>query len=231
MVHELNHVGVRIRDLDASLEFYTGVLGARVADVAYIPSTKTDCVHIQLAGGLIELLRPAEPRPGTTFGLDHLGFITDDLDGDFERLTDAGCEFFGEPRVAGSGRGRLVFLPDPNDVRVELIQRTEEFRGPQVPGFVTRLDHIAVAAPDLPAAADFYANRLGMTPALPTSPVDESVVRCSFGADTVELRRIREDGRRGILELGLLVAGGLEPGDAEPRELIDPDGVRFTLRR
>jgi hypothetical protein len=68
------------------------------------------------------------------------------------------------PRVAGSGQGRLAFLSDPNGVRVELLQRSEEFRIPPIThGPVQALTHIGIAAADVEAAVEFYGTHLGMT--------------------------------------------------------------------
>ncbi len=190
MIYELNHVGVRIRDLASSLEFYTGVLGAQVVDEAYIPGSRTDCVHIQVADGLVELLRPADPPPDTTFGLDHVGFMTDDLDGEHERLAAAGFTFSVPPKVAGSGRGRLAFLADPSGVRVELLQREEEFRIPPITSGPARsLDHVSVAAEDLEASTAFYGGELGMRTLATLADVERDATLAYFhlGPDAVEL--------------------------------------------
>jgi catechol 2,3-dioxygenase-like lactoylglutathione lyase family enzyme len=190
VIYELNHVGVRIRDLEASLAFYTGVLGAKVVDEAYIPGSRTDCVHIQVADGLVELLRPADPPPGTSFGLDHVGFMTDDLDGEHERLAAAGFAFSVPPKVAGSGRGRLAFLADPAGVRVELLQREEEFRVPVfTSGLARSLDHVSVAADDLDTSAAFYAKQLGMRGLATLTDSERAATLAYFhiGADAIEL--------------------------------------------
>jgi catechol 2,3-dioxygenase-like lactoylglutathione lyase family enzyme len=164
MIYELNHVGVRIRDLDESLAFWVGILGAKVVSEAFIPSSRTDCVYLQIADGMIELLRPADPPAETTFGLDHIAFMTDDLDGDHRRVVAAGAPSLLDPKVAGTGRGRLAFVSDPSGVRVELLQREEGFRVAPIAGFVRSLDHYAVAADDLDVSVSFYAGQLGLRP-------------------------------------------------------------------
>jgi catechol 2,3-dioxygenase-like lactoylglutathione lyase family enzyme len=164
MIYELNHVGTRIRDLDDSLAFWVGILGAKVVSEAFIPSSRTDCVYLQIADGMVELLRPADPPAETTFGLDHIAFMTDDLDSEHQRLVGAGFESLVDPKVAGTGRGRLAFLADPSTVRVELLQREEEFRVAPIEGFVRSLDHYSVTADDLDASRAFYGGELGMTP-------------------------------------------------------------------
>ena len=179
MIYELNHVGGRVRDLEASLAFYGG-LGAEVVDRLFMEGPRVHRVHIQLATGLVELLHHEEPDAQASYGLNHVGFMTDDLDGDYARLTALGYAEISSPRVAGSGQGRLAFLSDPNGVRVELLQRSEEFRvAPITAGPVQAFTHIAVAAPDLGAAAEFYGTHLGMP------RVGENTFR--LGADTLEL--------------------------------------------
>ncbi|MET9273467.1 VOC family protein [Kribbella sp. NPDC003557] len=162
MIYELNHVGGPVRDLEASLAFYGG-LGAEVVDRLFMAGPRVNRVHIQLVTGLVELLHREEPDPEATYGLNHIGFMTDDLDGDYARLTALGYAEISSPRVAGSGQGRLAFLSDPNGVRVELLQRSEQFRvAPITTGPARAFAHIAIAAPDRDAAIDFYGTHLGM---------------------------------------------------------------------
>ena len=131
MIYELNHVGGRVRDLEASLEFYSG-LGAEVVDRLFMPNSRVHRVHIQLGTGLVELLYHEDPDPDATYGLNHVGFMTDDLDADYARLIALGYAELSAPKVAGSGQGRLAFLADPNGTRIELLQRSEEFRIPPI---------------------------------------------------------------------------------------------------
>ena len=181
MIYELNHVGGRVKDLDASLAFYTG-LGAEVVDRLFMTAGRTHRVHIQLATGLVELLHPEEPDPDVTFGLNHIGFMTDDLDADYARLTELGYTELTAPRTASSGQGRLAFIADPNGVRVELLQRSEDFRIPPIAsGPVRHLSYVALAAPDLEAAVEFYGTHLGLQPV----PSDSPTFR--IGADAVKL--------------------------------------------
>ncbi|MFD7155030.1 VOC family protein [Kribbella sp. NPDC059898] len=162
MIYELNHVGGRVQDLDASLAFYGG-LGAEVVDRLFMSGSRVSRVHLQVATGLVELLHHEQADPDATYGLNHVGFMTDDLDGDYARLIALGYDELSSPRVAGSGQGRLAFLSDPNGVRVELLQRSEEFRvAPITSGPVRALSYVGLAAPDVDAATEFYGTHLGM---------------------------------------------------------------------
>ncbi|HEY3557222.1 MAG TPA: VOC family protein [Kribbella sp.] len=211
MIYELNHVGGRVRDLDASLEFYGG-LGAEVVDRLFMAGARVNRVHIQLATGLVELLHHEELDEQATYGLNHVGFMTDDLDGDYARLMALGYDDLSSPRVAGSGQGRLAFLSDPNGVRVELLQRSEDFRVPPITtGPVQEFSYVGLAAPDLDAAAEFYGTHLGM----------ERVAGDTFrlGADAVKLL---PSATSTIDHLGLTGVAAQEP-------LVDPDGNRVAL--
>jgi catechol 2,3-dioxygenase-like lactoylglutathione lyase family enzyme len=211
VIYELNHVGGRVRDLAASLSFYDE-LGAEVVDRLFMNSSRVHRVHVQVATGLVELLHHEEPDPQASYGLNHVGFMTDDLDGDYARLMALGYGEISSPRVAGSGQGRIAFLSDPNGVRVELLQRSEEFRVPPITGGpVHGLSYVALAAPDLDAAIEFYGTQLGM----------ERVADDTFriGVDAVKLV---PQAASSIDHLGLTAA---EPG----ADTQDPDGNRVVF--
>ena len=87
--YRLKYTGIRVKDMDESLQFYTGVLGMDVVDKREpTPPTNGEVVTLRSSGGdqLLELNWYAE---GSRFGppyvngeeLDHLAFDVDDLDG------------------------------------------------------------------------------------------------------------------------------------------------------
>ncbi|TCO20449.1 catechol 2,3-dioxygenase-like lactoylglutathione lyase family enzyme [Kribbella steppae] len=216
MIYELNHVGGRVRDLDASLAFYAGI-GAEVVDRLFMTSSRVNRVHVQIATGLVELLHNEDPDPEASYGLNHVGFMTDDLDADYARLIGLGYAELSAPRTASSGQGRLAFLADPNGVRIELLQRSEEFRVPPIAsGPVRRLSFIALAAPDLDAAIEFYGTHLGM------ERVESDQPTFRIGDDAVRLCESFPPAATPINHLGLLAT--------EPRpDTRDPDGNRMAF--
>lgn len=231
MIYELNHVGGPVRDLDASLAFYTETIGAEVVDRLFISGSRTHRVHIQIATGLVELLHREDaatpPAENATYGLNHIGFMTDDLDGEFARLTGAGCAEISSPRVAGSGQGRLAFLSDPNGVRVELLQRSEDFRVPPITsGSVRSLSFVALAAPDLDAAIEFYGHHLGMERWTPGGAEGEDgVAYFRIGDDAVKLCQSPPPGPTPINHLGLATTASFK----SRADAYDPDGNRLTF--
>lgn len=190
MIFEFNHYGIVVRDLKASLAFYEGLLGARIVYKGYIPPSKTDVIYLQISGGMIELLAPAEPKPTDTFGVTHLAFMSDSLDADYARLLDRGYTGLVAPKVAGSGVGRLAFVSDPNGARVELIERDLKMREGVLDHPVIRsFDHYSLIADDLDGAMRFYEGDLGMTVlkrmTIPATQL--TMVYLHWGYDVLEL--------------------------------------------
>jgi catechol 2,3-dioxygenase-like lactoylglutathione lyase family enzyme len=218
VIYELNHVGGRIRDLDASLAFYAGI-GAEVVDRIFMTNSQVNRVHVQIATGLVELLHNEDPDPAASYGLNHVGFMTDDLDADYARLIGLGYAELSSPRTASSGQGRLAFLADPNGVRIELLQRAEDFRVPPITsGPVRRLSFIALAAPDLDAAIEFYGTHLGMS-RVPDDSGDTATFR--IGDDAVKLGKSFPPAPTPVNHLGLAVPEA-------HADTHDPDGNRLT---
>lgn len=126
----LDHLAVRVSDMDASIAFYTGKLGLKLL------SRKVDEEHgetfafLELEGGNLELLQlhdaagqPAsyEPPPISKPYCPHFALGTDDLDARAAELQGKGVEIIGGPfEIAGSVR--WLYFADPDNNVVEYVQ-------------------------------------------------------------------------------------------------------------
>lgn len=229
MITELNHVGIVVRDLEASLAFYGGRFEARTVFRSFIDASRTDVVYLRIGSGLVELLHPVAPGPDERFGITHLGFLSDDLDGDYERITGSGHAGLLAPRTAGTGVGRLAFVRGPDDARVELIQRDLPLRaGPVARAGAPTVDHVALRTGDPAGAAAFYGELMGMTGAA----ASHGILRLRRDGDALELVPAGDTHRGGAAE-GVFdhlafrgaSAGGEAPEDLPRDALRDPDGV------
>jgi catechol 2,3-dioxygenase-like lactoylglutathione lyase family enzyme len=126
---EFNHAGIFVSDIEESTRFYHDLLGFDIV-ISYKMPGDWPITYLRSGGGQIELLgrpgvsRPtAPPQDDSQAGIRHIGFKTEDLDGIAARLHAAGVKFRTEPKVAGSGIGRLMFVYDPDFNEVEIIQR------------------------------------------------------------------------------------------------------------
>jgi catechol 2,3-dioxygenase-like lactoylglutathione lyase family enzyme len=107
-------------------------------------------VYLQLAGSMIELIHTPEPGPDAVFGINHLAFMSDDIDTDFDRLIAAGCTAAVPPRPAATGNGRIAFVERADGARLELLQREVEFRTRDTDsGLVTAFDYYGYRVDDL----------------------------------------------------------------------------------
>ena len=139
---QLRHTGIVVRDLDAALRFYIGLLGfvfvssmeesgrhmdelLRLSD-AEVFTTKLSAP----GGGMIELLKFSSPEWGRLsygrelcdFGFSHVALTVKDLDAEYHRLTAVGVEFLSPPQVGPDGYAKVVFCRDPEGNFVELVQ-------------------------------------------------------------------------------------------------------------
>lgn len=162
MIYELNHLGLFVRDIRASLDFYAA-LGARVVFHETIVGTPVQIAYVQLAGGLIEFIYDPEALTPVPYGPDHLAFLSDSLDVDYARLLAAGFLDATPPKPAGTGFGRLGFVLTPDGARIELLQRDLDLRIPETGGALAlALDHFAYAAADAAHAARLLRDVVGM---------------------------------------------------------------------
>jgi hypothetical protein len=87
-------------------------------------------VPVRLDGVQITITLP-DPEEGTGeapavpyYGLEHLGLITEDLDGDLAKFAEQGLEIF--ERRAGAGGFEIAYAATPDGVCLELMQAPEE---------------------------------------------------------------------------------------------------------
>ena len=124
MKAKLEYTGLRVRDLDASVRFYTNVLGMKAGSRKTMPETKGVLVDLVSEGGGPPLeLNYYEP--GSPFAkeyaageaLDHLGFKVSDLDQAIAEARKAGYPVVQE---MASPTSRWVYVQDPNGIWIEL---------------------------------------------------------------------------------------------------------------
>jgi len=125
MKSKFTYVGIRVTDLQRSVDFYTGVLGMQVTGRGKIEQTKGETVGLQNEkdGFILELNHyekgsPYNTRYVTGEGLDHLAFKIDDLDKALEEARKAGHRTILEMKADGS---RWAYIEDPDGIWIELF--------------------------------------------------------------------------------------------------------------
>jgi len=118
----LEHVNMSVADLDQTIAFYEKLLGLKVRWRGTTPRGEP-AAHIGDDRHYLALFEIGERERTEAdygqLGLNHFGFVVDDLDASKQRLADLHVEPTME---ADYEPGRRLYFLDPNGVEVELVQ-------------------------------------------------------------------------------------------------------------
>ncbi len=120
------YTGIRVKDLDASVRFYTGVLGMKEIERSTIAAAKGIAVNLMTeeGGHILELNyyekgSPFDANYVAGEGLDHLAFQVANLDAALAEAKKAGHPMVQEVRAPTS---RWAYIEDPDGNWIELCQ-------------------------------------------------------------------------------------------------------------
>lgn len=119
------HTMVRVKDIDASLDFYCDKLG--LVELRRYESEKGRFTLVFLAApgdedAQLELTWNWDPEDygeGRNFG--HLAYAVDDIYGLCQRLLDSGITINRPPRD-----GHMAFVRSPDNISIELLQKGDD---------------------------------------------------------------------------------------------------------
>lgn len=125
MKPKFTYVGIRVTNLEKSIDFYTKLLGMKVLGRGKIEQTRGETVALasEEGGFVLELNYYEENSPYNTKyivgeGLDHLAFKVDDLDKALKEAQSAGYRTVLEMNADG---GRWAYIEDPDGIWIELF--------------------------------------------------------------------------------------------------------------
>ncbi|MGI9430787.1 MAG: VOC family protein [Myxococcota bacterium] len=118
------HTMVRVKDLDASLDFYCDKLGLELQRRVDVEAGRFSLIFLGAPDNpdaQVELTwnwDPEELGGGRNFG--HLAYAVKDIYETCQRLRDGGVTILRPPRD-----GRMAFVRSPDQISVELLQEGE----------------------------------------------------------------------------------------------------------
>lgn len=127
MTKKFLHTCVRVKDLEASLDFYTKSLGFKVAETLDYPDFEFTLVYLELEEGGYQLeltynYDQEEPYDlGNGYG--HIAIGVDNLEEFREELIQEGYkDQVGDFKELSDGAARYFFVTDPDGYKIEVIQ-------------------------------------------------------------------------------------------------------------
>jgi lactoylglutathione lyase len=120
---KLDHVGIKVKDMDKALEFYTQVLGFRILEKLKLLGNDYFFVGNEHTRIEIELAPKGSHLPDINLstGLYHIALLVDDLEGEAARLKEHDVKFVLQPVQLRPDR-KIAFIEDPDGTRIQLIQ-------------------------------------------------------------------------------------------------------------
>lgn len=117
---KLSHIGLRVRDLERSREFYESVLGFRHSRTVEMGETRL--AFLEAEGTTIELVQKMKiPYPEGVAASMHLAFEVADVASEIQRLQSMNIPLEGKDPVAFQG-GFIFFFKGPDGEVLELCQ-------------------------------------------------------------------------------------------------------------
>ncbi len=124
MKARFRYTGIRVRDLDRSLDFYTRVMGMKVIGGGTMPHGGR-YVHLRTPRSPQRLELNWYPRGSRFYSeyrggeeMDHLAFVVDDVRKAYRELVRKGARPAVDPAQA---QGTEVYVKDPDGIWIELL--------------------------------------------------------------------------------------------------------------
>ncbi|HHU85254.1 MAG: methylmalonyl-CoA epimerase [Pelotomaculaceae bacterium] len=132
MIKKIDHVGIAVKDLEATLKLYEEVLGLKSTGTEVVEEQKVKVAFLPTGDSEVELLESTSPDgPIAKYiakngeGIQHLAFRVDNLEQRLAELKEKGIRLIDEKPRYGAGGARIAFLHPKSTfgVLIELCER------------------------------------------------------------------------------------------------------------
>ncbi len=117
MITQIDHLGIAVRNIDESIEYYEKSLGLHCHGREEVESQKVKTAFFEVGEVHIELLEPtSDDSPIAKFlekngeGIHHIAFRTDDIEGQLKQAADSGVRLIHEVPFEGAADKLVAFL-------------------------------------------------------------------------------------------------------------------------
>src|SRR5699024_7868658 len=128
---QIAHIGIAVRDVEASIPLYTNLLGMTLEKMEEVESEQVKVAFIKIGERRIELLEPLSEKAAIhSFlekkgeGIHHIALEVDNIDERLEDLQKNGIRLINEQPKEGADNAQIAFLhpKSTNGVLFELCQ-------------------------------------------------------------------------------------------------------------
>jgi len=131
MFNRLDHVGIVVADIDATLKTYCEQLGFNLLERTEIPEQKVVAAFLDGGNSTIELISPTDTESGTAKylanrgeGTHHVAYEVDDIVATLAELKAQGVRLIDEtPRQGVHGLVAFVHPKATHGMMIELLQK------------------------------------------------------------------------------------------------------------
>jgi catechol 2,3-dioxygenase-like lactoylglutathione lyase family enzyme len=117
---KFGHIGIKVLDMEKSLDFYQSVLEGKLLKDYQYPESRL--VFLDIGGTIIELISKPENTPRDLGPIEHIAFKVDSLEDKMAQLKTLGLKH-SQPRVVGSAE--IIFIDGPNNETFEFVARVK----------------------------------------------------------------------------------------------------------
>ena len=131
MLHKINHIGIAVQSIDATLPFYRDQLGMAFLGEEEVAEQRVRVAMLAIGESKIELLEPtSDDSPVAKFleksgpGIHHIAYEVEDIEAAIALLTASGARMIDQIPRAGAHGTRIAFVhpKSSNGVLTELCQ-------------------------------------------------------------------------------------------------------------
>jgi len=131
MLQKINHIGIAVQSLEATLPFYRDSLCMSFHGIEEVTDQKVKVAMLGIGESKIELLEPTSPdSPIAKFmdkngpGIHHIAYEVDDIEAAIARMLQQGARMIDEVPRNGAHGTRIAFVhpKSSNGVLTELCQ-------------------------------------------------------------------------------------------------------------
>ena len=132
MVTKIDHIGIAVKNLEATLKFYEDVLGIKCVSQEVVEEQKVKVAFLPVGDTEVELLEStSEDGPIARFiekkgeGIQHVAFKVDNIEEAIAELQEKGVILIDEKPRYGAGGARIAFLhpKSTSGVLIEISER------------------------------------------------------------------------------------------------------------